>query len=258
MDLNMKEKRFIVTGVTSGLGLAVLKALVNEGAFVYGIARNIEKVEELNKEYKNQVQIIAGDITDLVNVDRIIDLVSKESIDGIFVNAGGPPAKAFLETNVDDWDAAYNSLLRWKVDIVQKLIPKFENQEYGRILFSESSTVKQPLQNLVLSNSIRLAVVGMAKTVSEEIAQKGITVNIIAPGFHDTAAMQRLFIKKSETEKITVEEARKRFESETKTGQLGNADDFASLALWLLSPKSKYITGQTFSVDGGLIKSVFG
>jgi len=258
MDLQLKNKKFIVTGATSGLGNAVLKALVYEGAFVYAIARSVDKVGELNKRFKNSVLAVAGDITEIETIDRLLKLIKNETIEGVFVNAGGPPAKAFLETELADWDNAYKTLLRWKVDFMQKLLPKFIGQQYGRILFSESSTVKQPLQNLVLSNSIRLAVVGMAKTLSEEIAQQGITVNVIGPGFHDTAAMQRLFIKKSETEGISIEEARKNFESQTKTGRMGDADDFASLAIWLLSPKSKYITGQTFSVDGGLIKGVFG
>jgi 3-oxoacyl-[acyl-carrier protein] reductase len=258
MDLNLKGKKYIVTGSTSGLGYAVLKALVNEKAFVYAIARSQDNIAKLNEEFGNSIKAIAGDIISFDSIDKLLELTENEVIDGVFINAGGPPAKAFMETNIDDWDNAYNSLLRWKIQLVQKILPKFLNQGNGSILFSESSTVKQPLQNLVLSNSIRLAVVGMAKTLSEEVAGSGINVNIIAPGYHDTAAMHRLFVKKSEVENISVEDARKVFESHTKTNSLGNPDDFASLAAWLLSPKSKYITGQTFSVDGGIIKGTFG
>lgn len=119
-------------------------------------------------------------------------------------------------------------------------------------------SVKQPVENLVLSNSLRLSVVGFVKTLSQEIADRGITLNILAPGYHDTQAMQRLFVKKSQVQNISVEEAGKQFEDEIKMGKMGNPDEFASLAIWLLSPHSRYITGQTISVDGGLIKSVFG
>lgn len=257
MDLGLRNRNFIVTGATAGLGNAVLRTLTNEGAFVFGIARSADDVARINEKYE-RVQLIAGDISKEENVDKLLQCLQDKEIHGVFVNAGGPPARAFLETKIEDWDAAYLSLLRWKIDLVQKLLPKFLQQRHGRILFSESSTVKQPLQNLVLSNSIRLAVVGMAKTLSEEIADKGITVNVIAPGFHDTQAMQRLFVKKSETANISIEEAKEAFKLQTRTGELGNTDDFASLAAWLLSSKSRYITGQTFSVDGGLVKGVFG
>jgi 3-oxoacyl-[acyl-carrier protein] reductase len=103
-----------------------------------------------------------------------------------------------LETNLDDWDTAYNSLLRWKVELIKALLPTFQNQNYGRIVFIESMSVKQPVANLVLSNSLRLAVVGFVKTLSQEVSKDGITVNILAPGFHDTPAAQRLFVKRSE------------------------------------------------------------
>jgi 3-oxoacyl-[acyl-carrier protein] reductase len=129
---------------------------------------------------------------------------------------------------------------------------------YGRIVMVESVSVKQPVENLVLSNSLRMAVVGMAKTLANEVGHKGITVNIMAPGYHDTPAMDRLFAKKAEVSGVSVEEARRLFEKELMTGRMGDAAEFAILAAWLLSPSSRYITGQTFSVDGGRVKFVFG
>ena len=174
------------------------------------------------------------------------------------INAGGPPAKSSLETEIKDWDAAYRGLLRWKVLFTQKLLPRLLQQEYGRLLFLESISVKQPIENMVLSNSLRLAVVGYVKTLSQEIAERGVTVNVLAPGYHDTPAMGRLFEKKSMQLGISPEEARRSFETEIKMGHLGRAKDFASLAIWLLSPHSNYITGQTISVDGGLMKGIMG
>jgi 3-oxoacyl-[acyl-carrier protein] reductase len=140
------------------------------------------------------------------------------------------------------------------VKLTQELLEKFKDQNYGRILYIESVAVKQPIENLILSNSLRMAVVGFVKTLSQEVAHQGITLNILAPGYHATPAMERLFANKSMLLGISPEDARKEFEKETKVGFLGDPKDFASLAVWLLSPHSRFITGQTISVDGGLIK----
>jgi 3-oxoacyl-[acyl-carrier protein] reductase len=191
-------------------------------------------------------------------VSQLIELTEGTKISGIFVNAGGPPAKSFMETEITDWDEAYQKLLRWKVDLVQKIAPQLINQNYGRILFLESGSVKQPIENLVLSTSLRMSVVGMAKTLSQEIADKGVTVNVLAPGSHNTNAIERLIRKKSETEGITYKEARAMFEKNTGVGFMGDPDDLASLAVWLLSPLSKFVTGQTISVAGGSILGIFG
>jgi len=258
MDLNIKDQNFIVTGASSGFGRSVAVALMEEGANVYAVARRKELLSELKYKYDSRFEYIDLDVTDNNAVDKIIDFVGVTEIHGVFVNAGGPPAKSFLETNLADWDDAYKKLLRWKVDFVHRLIPQLVEKNYGRILFLESSSVKQPIENLVLSTSLRMSVVGMAKTLSEELADKGITVNVLAPGSHNTSALDRLIKKKVENESISFESAKKEFEKNTKVGFLGNPDELANMALWLLSPNSKYITGQTISIAGGAIKGVFG
>lgn len=255
MDLAIKEKLFVVCGATSGFGKAVADALLQEGANIIIVARREEKIKAYQAEAPDQIEAIVGDVTTDAVLSEIIRKVGNRKLDGILVNAGGPPAKSFIETEVSDWDEAYQGLLRWKVKLTNFLLPKFIEQKYGRMVFIESVSVKQPIENLVLSNSLRLAVVGFVKTFSQEIAEHGITANILAPGYHATAAMERLFVKKSQLLGITEAEARKSFESEIKTGQLGNPNDLASLATWLLSPQSAYVTGQTISVDGGLLKA---
>jgi 3-oxoacyl-[acyl-carrier protein] reductase len=258
MNLDIKNQNFIVTGVTSGFGRAVAELLMEEGANVYGIARRKELLSELKYKYDSRFEYLVADVVEKGAVDKIIDFIGVTSIQGVFVNAGGPPAKSFLETEINDWDDSYKKLLRWKVDLTKKLLPHFISNNYGRIVFLESSSVKQPIENLVLSTSLRMAVVGLAKTISQEIADKGITVNVLAPGSHNTSAIERLIQKKSETDAISYESAKVLFEQNTKLGFMGDPNDLATMAVWLLSPGSKFVTGQTVSIAGGAISGVFG
>ncbi|MEM7037551.1 MAG: SDR family oxidoreductase [Bacteroidota bacterium] len=254
MDLQIKGQRFLVTGATSGFGKAIAERLIAEGGNVVIVARGGERVQDFVKRFPEQVTGVVGDITQEATIREVVAALEDGPVHGVLVNAGGPPAKAFVETSPADWDAAYQSLLRWKVMLTQALLPRFEAQRYGRLLYIESSSVKQPIENLVLSNAFRLGMVGTVKTLSREVAQSGITANIIAPGYHDTPAMGHLFEKKSAVANITPEEARAAFEQEILLGKLGDPEALASLGVWLLSPLSAYMTGQTIAVDGGLVR----
>lgn len=258
MDLGIKDKLFVVTGATSGLGNGVARSLLNEGAKVIVVARRKYKLSGFSKEYPGNVEPVQGDITKFATIQQLKNIVGSRYLNGLLVNAGGPPAKSFLETEMSDWDKAYKNIFKWKVEITKTFLPKFRSQKYGRIVYIESSSVKQPVENLVLSNSLRLAVVGFMKTLSNEIAGEGITLNVMAPGFHDTPAAQRLFVKRSEVENISVEAAKKKYEAEIAVGRTGDTLEFGMLAAWLLSPRSGYVTGQTISVDGGVIKGTMG
>jgi len=258
MDLRLNSKLFIITGGSSGLGKGVATALLNEGAIVIVVARDNKKLKAFQEKHPGQIEVLAGDITRDKTIEKLHKILRNRYLSGLVINAGGPPANSFIETDMDEWDEAYRNILRWKVKITKVFLPIFLNQKYGRILYIESSSVKQPVQNLVLSNSLRLAVVGFAKTLSQEIAGKHITANILAPGFHETPAAERLFVKRSETERISLANAKKRFESEIAVGKMGNPENLGSLATWLLSEQSEYITGQTISVDGGMIKGIMG
>ena len=256
MDLQINQQLFLVGGATSGFGKAIAEALVKEGANIIAVARDGEKLKALQASSSNQIEIIAGDISDSTVISTIIKTIGNRKLHGMVVNAGGPPAKTVLETTLDDWDTAYRSILRWKVEITQALVPAMMANKYGRILYVESASVKQPLENLVLSNSLRVAVVGMVKTLSQEIAKSGVTLNILGPGSHNTPAINRIYKKKSEQTGLSFEEVKKSAIQQIPVGALGEADDFASLALWLLSPMSRYITGETITVDGGSVKSM--
>lgn len=257
MDLKIENKLFVVTGATSGFGKAIATALINEKAKVIINARGEEKLLEFKKAHPENIEVIVGDITTDAIISKLRILIGDRQLSGIVINAGGPPAKSFIKTNITDWDDAYERILRWKVKITKELLPVFQKFNYGRMLYIESASVKQPIDNLILSTSLRLAVVGFVKTLSREIGSEGITMNIIAPGYHATPAMDRLFVNKSENMGITPSEAKTEFEKEILGGKMGDPKDLASLATWLLSDYSKYITGQTITIDGGLVKSVF-
>ncbi|MFT3932264.1 MAG: SDR family oxidoreductase [Chitinophagaceae bacterium] len=258
MDIGIKDQLFIVGGATSGFGYAIATALIKEDAKIIAVARSKEKLEALQKTAPAQVQIVAGDISQEETQKQIISAINGKQLHGALINAGGPPAKTFLETSLQDWDNAYQSILRWKVALTQALVPLMKPHSYGRLVYIESSSVKQPLENLVLSNSLRVAVVGFVKTLSQEIAKSGITLNVMGPGSHDTPAIERIYNKKAEQTGISVQDAREKGIQQIPVGRLGRAEDFASLACWLLSPASGYITGQTISVDGGVVKGIFG
>lgn len=258
MDLQLTNQLFIVGGATSGFGKAVAEGLLREGARIIAVARSADKLQQLQKSHPFQVEIVPGDITLPETLDALFERIGNRRIEGALVNAGGPPALKAMETTLADWDAAYHSVLRWKVDFTLRLIPLLAAHNYGRVVYIESASVKQPMENLVLSNALRLAVVGFVKTLSQEVAHQGITLNVLAPGYHATGAMDRLFRKKSEQSGISMEEAMLQYISQTPVGFLGAAEDFAGLALWLLSAQSRYLTGQTISVDGGVIRGTMG
>jgi len=256
MDLKIKDQLFIVGGATSGFGKAIAEALLQEGACIIAVARGEEKLKLLQASSPRHVEILAGDISDNGVMKELVNKVGERQLHGMVINAGGPPAKTVLETTLEDWDAAYKNILRWKVAITQAFVPAMMKQKYGRILYIESASVKQPLENLVLSNSLRVAVVGMVKTLSQEIAKSGVTLNVLGPGSHNTPAINRIYQKKSEQTGLPFEEVKQTAITQIPVGALGEAADFASLALWLLSPMSRYITGETITVDGGSVKSM--
>lgn len=258
MDLKIKDQRFIVCGASSGFGRAIAELLLDEGANVIGIARREKKLNELKEDHPNQVKTVVGDLTDDDTHNKIEAAIGNDQLHGVVINSGGPPALSPLETAIFDWDQAYENVMRWKIELVLRLVSYFTPNEYGRILFVESKSVKQPIPSLVLSNSFRAGVVGFAKSLSHEVAKQGVTVNVLAPGAHDTPAIERVIKKAAEGSDKSLEEVRKEMEAAVPVGRFGKGEEFASLAGWILSPHASFVTGQTISHDGGSIQGIFG
>jgi len=258
MNLKIKNQRFVVCGASSGFGRAIAELLLDEGANVIAIARRKNKLQELQEAFPDSVITVAGDLTDDDTHNKIEAAIGNKQLHGVVINAGGPPALTPLETAIFDWDQAYENVMRWKIELVLRLISYFTSKNYGRILFIESQSVKQPIPSLVLSNSFRAGIVGFAKSLAEEIAKEGVTVNVLAPGSHDMPAIERVIKKASEDSDKSMEEIREEMEASIPVGRFGKGEEIASLAGWILSPHASYVTGQTISHDGGSIKGIFG
>lgn len=258
MDLKLTDQRFIVCGASSGFGEAIARQLLQEGAKVVLVARRGELLREKFDHFKDRTSIIEGSLIYEETLDKIERVVKESEMHGIVFNAGGPATGTPTETNMDDWDSSWKLVMRWKIDLALRLAPYFREKEYGRMLFIESQSVKQPLPSLVLSNSFRAGVVGFVKSLALELAKKGVTANVLAPGSHETPAIERVIQKNKATLDISYNEAKENMEQNIPVGRMGTAEEFASLASWLLSPHSGYVTGQTISHDGGSIKGLFG
>lgn len=256
--MEIKNQQFIVTGASSGFGLAIVRELCNNNANVIGIARREEELQKIKQEFPDQFEFIIGDITHPDTISAIEEKAKEKTLHGIVLNAGGPPIGTAKETTMQQWDDAFQLVFRWKVALIRRILPMFEKHMYGRVLFIESQSIKQPIPNLAQSNAMRAAIAGYAKTLAQEVGKQGITINIMAPGPHHTPAIERVIKGKIKQSGKTHDEILSEMENNLPVGRLGQAEELASLAVWLLSPKSGFVTGQTISHDGGNIRHITG
>tara|TARA_R100001143_G_scaffold63605_1_gene73832 strand:+ start:61728 stop:62504 length:777 start_codon:yes stop_codon:yes gene_type:complete len=258
MDLKISNQRFIICGASSGFGHAIAKQLLIEGASVVIVARRGEQLREQFHHFGEKAEIIEGSLIYRETLDQIEKSAKNSPLHGIVFNAGGPPTGTPLQTDMKDWDSAWQLVMRWKIDLALRIAPILKESRYGRMVFIESQTVKQPLPALVLSNAFRAGIAGFAKSLALEIADSGVTVNLLAPGSHETPAIERVIKNNSSTKGIPFDQAKSELISNIPVGRMGTAEEFASLAAWLLSPHSGYVTGQTISHDGGIVAGLFG
>lgn len=263
MNLGLADKVALVCGSSRGLGRAVARELAAEGASVALCARNAEALTQTAQEIEEATGAstfaVAADLSVSGEPTHVVEAARAHfgRIDILVANGGGPPTGTFESLTVSDWHAAKALLLDSTVELVGAVLPALKRQRWGRILAITSIAAKQPVPNLMLSNSLRAAVTGFASTLAREVATEGITVNTILPGFTNTERVAEIYDANARRAGITVEEVRARVEAEIPLGRLGEPEEFAALAAFLLSERAGYITAGAFAVDGGWIRTLF-
>lgn len=251
MDLNLQGQKILVLGASSGFGMEVARRIAMEGGHPVLVARSEEKLKTFQDEFPDAEYVVA-DLFDRNGVGEMLKNVKKEELFGVLVNAGGPAAGSFPMDEMGEWDQAYDQVLRWKIDLLRRLLPVFEKKNYGRIVFVESVSVKEPLPGLVLSNVFRAGVQSLMKSIVNEMRGYDITLNLLAPGYHKTDRLENLMAGQSEETGMGISEIEEKFAFRTAMGTLGDPASFAQLAVWLLSPQNTYVTGQSIVIDGGM------
>ena len=262
MDFGLKEKVALVAAASRGLGRAVAEELAAEGAALVLCSRKAETINQTASEIATATgaEILALSC-DVSKADEIAALVKSGidrfgRIDILVTNGGGPPAGPFESFNLDAWEAATRLTLFSAVEMARQVLPGMKDRRWGRILNITSIAVKQPVDNLILSNSLRAAVTGFARTLANEVAAFGVTVNNIMPGYTRTERIEELARMMADKEGITPTEFIARWEKEIPMRRLGEPREFAALAAFLVSERASYITGTSIQVDGGWIRSL--
>ena len=262
MDFGLQGKIALVAAASKGLGRAVAEELAAEGASLILCARGDEALQEtcaaISTAHGVPVLGLAANVADPADVARLVQAAQARfgRIDILVTNAGGPPAGTFDTLTPAMWQAATSLLLTSVVELTRAVLPGMKAQGWGRILNVTSISVKQPVENLMLSNSLRAAVTGMARTLATEVAQFGITVNNILPGYTRTERVVGLADATAAKEGISAEEATARWEAQIPMRRLGEPREFAALAAFLCSERASYITGTSIPVDGGWIRGL--
>lgn len=262
MDLGLKGKVALVAASSKGLGRAVAEELAAEGAHLVMCARGKDTLEQaagsIRQNTAATVVAVAADVSDPKDAARVVKAAFDEfgQVDILVTNSGGPPSGPFESLTPEMWDTATRLLLKSAVELTRAVLPGMKERKWGRILNVTSIAAKQPIEGLMLSNSLRAAVIGFARTLANEVAPFGITVNNLLPGYTRTDRVQELArAAAGQTGGSNVDVVAK-WEKEIPMGRLGEPREFAALAAFLASERASYITGSSIAVDGGWIRSL--
>lgn len=262
METGLKNRVALVSGSSQGLGRAIALAFAAEGAHLALCARSRQSLDALASEIRQQhnIQVHTGafDVRDASAVETFVGSVHDTlgSVDICVTNAGGPPAKGFLQTTDADWDNAFALNLHSAVVFARAVIPFMQQERWGRIVTISSITVRQPLPQLVLSNTIRAGILGLIRTLSNEFAKDGITVNNVGPGYTATNRLKELSSRIASSAGRTEADVEQDWIDQIPVGRLGKPEDIADAVVWLASERASYISGQTLVVDGGMYKGL--
>ena len=262
MELGLKGRGVIVAASSQGIGRAAAEAFAREGAQVAMCARAEKTLQEaasqIRKDTSAEICAEPLDVTDADQVQRFVEQVAKRfgRIDVCVTNAGGPPAKNFLSIAGDEWRHAVDMNFMSVVHMAKAVIPYMQRHRWGRIITITSVTVKQPVAELIMSNAVRAAVVGLVKSLSNEFGKDGILVNNVAPGYTATERLQELAGVRALAAGATPQQICEQWAADAPVKRLGEPKEIADAIVWLASERASYITGQTLLADGGLYRGL--
>ena len=262
MDLGLKNRVALVAASSQGIGLATAEGFAVEGCRIAMCARTPQTLhaaaEKIRKQRNAEVFAEAFDVADPVAVGQFVAAVGRQfgGVDICVTNAGGPPAKGFLAATLDDWQRAIELNFLSAVYFAREVIPYMQRRHWGRIITITSITTKQPVADLVLSNAVRAAVVGLVKSLANEFGKDGILVNNVGPGFTATDRLKELAKARSAAGGKSEQEIAEGWAAEAPLKRLGEPRELADAIVWLASERASYITGQTVLVDGGMYKGL--
>jgi 3-oxoacyl-[acyl-carrier protein] reductase len=257
MDLQLNGRRALVTAASRGLGRAIARGLATEGAEVVAVGRNAESLRALADQsagLRGSITTRNCDLTDASAIARLGDALEQTEI--LVLNTGGPPPGPIVDVSDTIWIQQFESMFLSVVRLTRLALPGMLERRFGRIMVVVSSSVLEPIPNLGISNSLRIAVVGWAKTLANEVAGSGITVNCLAPGRIATDRVAQLDQGRAQREGISIEEVERQARRLIPAGRYGDADEFASVATFLAGAGAAYMTGGVIRIDGGMIRGV--
>jgi 3-oxoacyl-[acyl-carrier protein] reductase len=262
MDLQLKGRTAIVLASTKGLGKATAFSLAKEGANVVISGRD-EKAsatvaQELQQATGQEPLAVVTDVTKAADIERLVQKTVDAfgTVDILINNAGGPPAGTFDQMTDEHWQQAFELNLLSVIRAVRAVLPHMRAQKFGRIVNFASSSFKQPLDNLILSNTFRTGIVGLAKSLANELGPDGILINTVGPGRIGTDRLAYLDSVRADKLGVSPDQVRQQIEATIPVGRYGEPEEFARVITFLASPANSYVTGQSLLVDGGLVKAI--
>jgi 3-oxoacyl-[acyl-carrier protein] reductase len=261
MDLGLKGKIAIVSGASRGIGKAIAFGFASEGATLAICSRTKSDIEKTGDEIRRKTGVeVLSAVCDITHSTEIKEFTSKvinqfQKVDILVNNGGGPPPGTFSDLEPKEWGKAVELNLLSYINFSREVIPHMRKQKWGRIINITSTSVKQPIDHLILSNSVRAGVIGFAKSISNELARENILVNNVCPGMTRTERTIELTEAIAKRKEISIEDAMKHREKEIPLGRFAEPKEIASLTVFLASEQASYITGTTIQVDGGFIRS---